>query len=399
MEQLLCENLRLMDIGRELRRRILTGRYAAGQRIPPERELEQEFGCSRPTVAKAMAPLVDAGLIERHRGRGTFVVGAAGAQSRGRTATAGTSGRGNVVKYISPGQDRAGRNSRDDVLAGMHSVLNDSGYHVSVDFYSDLEQHLGCLSKAVDPQIAGLALWPAPHERTLAAVEAAMRQGLPLVLIDTYLPGLDCDYVVTDNIEGAAMMVHHLAGLGHQRISYITAPVNRTSVRDRLSGYLRGMVEDKLPVGDKSVVQLECDNAIGEQLNHELGLTLDRLIAGGEVPTALFVSHDSLALALLPLLKARGVRVPADLALVGYDGIEAGELCSVPLTTIKQDFFGMAQMAGRILLERFDGRSEPLRYHLMIKPQLVVRASCAAPSVFPGQIPAGFEMPQLDERR
>jgi len=363
-----------MDIEREIRRRIATGCYKPGQRIPPERELEAEFGCSRITVAKAMTPLVADGLIQRFRGRGTFVVERKDASEALATASSYTSRaitRGNVVKYISPGQDRSGRSSRDDVLAGLHSVLNDAGYHVSVDFYSDLDEHLDSLARVSDPQIAGVALWPTPHAKTSQAVSGILRQGVPLVLVDTYLPSLDCDYVVTDNIEGAATMVHHLAALGHRRICYLTEPADRTSLRDRLAGFLRGMIEMGLPVDSGSVVQLEGPDGEGVEA------ALQRVVDSEARPTALFMSHDAVAVRAMQWLQSRGVRVPQDLSVVGYDGTEAGEVCAVPLTTIKQNFHEMARVAGRILLERFDGRADPLRYHLMVRPQLIERASCA----------------------
>lgn len=374
-----------MEIERELRRRILTGCYGPGQRIPPERQLEEEFGCSRLTIAKALAPLVAEGLITRHRGRGSFVAdlrqagkdaGASALPNGGRSPA-----RGNVVKYISPGHDQGGRSSRDDVLSGLHDVLDGAGYHVSIDFYSDLDQHLRCLEKVDDPQIAGLVLWPTPHERTVETVSEVVARGLPIVLIDTYLPELDCDYAVTDNIEGAAMMVRHLARMGHRRIAYVTAPVDRTSLLDRLSGFMRGMVAAGLPVDSRSVVHLESPDLIAGRQPDRAALerVADSLFAGPDRPTAVFASNDRLALPLVSVLQERGVMVPADITVAGYDGIEAGEFSSVPLTTVKQDFYQMARIAARILLERFDGRIEPLRYHWQIKPQLTLRSSSSAP--------------------
>ena len=372
------------DIAQELRRRILTVQYGPGQRIPPERELIEEFGCSRMTVAKAMAPLVADGLIERHPGRGTFVTkgqhkpGPAGpaGRSNGRAAT-----RGNVIKYISPGQEESVRDSRNDVLSALHGVLDEAGYHVSIDLYGDLDEHLRCLAKVHDRQIAGVVLWPAPHARTRKAISELVRAAIPLVLVDTYLPDLDCDYVVTDNIEGAALMVRHLAQLGHRRICYLTPLPDRTSLRDRLTGFLRGLVEAELPVDDGSVARLPMLAPLGAVPpdSEALAGLLDRVMGAAVPPTALFTSNDTLALAILPLLHARGLSVPEDVTLVGYDGIEAGEFGAVPLTTIKQDFGDMATVAARILLERFDGRPAPLRYHRLIEPQLVVRASCAPP--------------------
>jgi GntR family transcriptional regulator, arabinose operon transcriptional repressor len=369
------------DITLEIRRRILTGQYAPGQRIPPERQLEEEFGCSRLTVAKAMTPLVADGLIERYRGRGTFVSQREVPTRREIHMHAGqlSRARGNVIKYISPGMGKNISSSRDDVLTGLHGVLNEAGYHVSIDFYGGLEEHLNCLAKADDLQIAGLVVWPVPDQRTNGAIAHLVERGVPLVLIDTYLPELNCDYVVTDNITGAAMMVNHLAQLGHRRICYLTPDERRTSLIDRMSGFLRGMVEAGLPIDDHSVTRLQLEpGAGGTQVSPaRLAEHLDRLLALPEPPTALFTSHDVLAIAMQSLLRGRDVRVPEEITVVGYDGIEAGEFCAVPLTTIKQDFLLTAQTAGRILLERFGGRGSGLRYHTLIPPQLLVRASSA----------------------
>ncbi len=364
-------------ITQELRRRILTAQYAAGQRIPPERELLHEFGCSRLTVAKAMAPLVAEGMILRHQGRGSFVAeslphteGCSRAvRSSGRPAT-----RGNVIKYLSPGQESSVRGSRDDVLNSLHSVVNAAGYHVSVDFYSSVKEHLHCLERVRDPQIAGVVLWPAPDPRTTAVIQSLTEAGVPIVLIDTYLPGVDCDYVVTDNIDGAATMVTHLASLGHRRICYLTKPVTRTSLRDRLSGFFRGMVEADLPVDNSSVVHV--DEHILEADGHDkLFRILEELMARPAPPTALFASHDSLALAIRQWLISRGISIPTQIALAGYDGIEASSFGTPALTTMEQDFRRMASDAARILMERFDGRPVTLRHQRYIQPHLRTRAS------------------------
>lgn len=374
------------QVSQEMRRRVLAGMYAPGGRLPPERELELEFGCSRLTVARALMPLVQDGLLQRFRGRGTFVVDREG-QGKARHATTMGRGerlpdRGNVVKYVSPAHRDGTSRSRDEVLAGLHTVLDEAGYHVSVDFYDDLEQYIKCLAKASDLQIAGLVVWPALGEGIIEAMTALMRQGVPLVLADNYLRELECDHAVSDNVEGAAAMVRHLAELGHRRICYLTMPTNPTSLVDRLSGFLRGMVEHGLPVDSSSVVRLSVQVGAPDLRLQPTDLTqqIDALLALPDPPTALFASHDILAMSAMAHLQLRGVSVPKQMTVVGYDGTEIGEFGAVPLTTMKQDFLAMARTAARILIERFDSRNSPLRHQAWIKPQLVVRASSATPA-------------------
>lgn len=356
-------------ITQELRRRIQTAQYVVGQRIPPERELQQEFGCSRLTVAKAMAPLVADGTVRRHKGRGSFVVKGVSPTAvpvHGRPVA-----RGNVIKYVSPGHETNVKSLRDDVLGSLHSILSPIGYHVSVDFYGSAEEHVACLGRVRDPQIAGAVLWPLPDPRATELIRELSESDVPIVLIDTYVPGVDCDYVVGDNIEGAAGMVAHLAGLGHRRICYLTRPPTRTSLRDRLSGFVRGMIEAGLPLGAESVVQVgsESDPYAG------LGDALESVLSRPDPPTALFASHDSLAIAVRDWLCGRGYSIPGQIALAGYDGIDAALYGSPAITTMEQDFARMAADAARILLERFDGRPAALRHQRHVLPRLCVRGS------------------------
>jgi DNA-binding LacI/PurR family transcriptional regulator/DNA-binding transcriptional regulator YhcF (GntR family) len=349
----------------ELRRRIVAGDYPSGDKMPPEREVGEEFGVSRVTVAKAMAQLVNEGMIHRHRGRGTFV------HLPPPDASAPAASR---VTFISPkGRDQAVL-VRRGVLEGLHEALEDSAYAVAVDFYDTLPHHLKCLAKYQDPNSAGFVLWPESDHRVKEQVSAMIAQGFPVVLVDAYLPDLDSDSVVTDNVRGGAMMVQHLAALGHQRIAYLTEPATRSSMCDRLTGFLRGMVLGGLSIGPDSIIEVPGaapDRAVMAQ-------AIDRLLASSPRPTALFCAHDSLAMSAYWALRERGIAAPAEISLAGYDDIDAAEHFALPLTTISQDYFEMGRVAGRILLERMENRPASVRYQKFIQPHLKIRDSVQA---------------------
>ena len=229
-----------------LHQRLDAGDYAVGDRLPTEREIGEEFGVSRMTVAKAMAQLVCEGRVERFRGRGTFATAgpAADAPSGVGTATA--------VSFISPGRTGQPVQVSHGILEGMHAVLRAAGYTVGVEFYDGSEAHRQCLAEVQRPTLAGAAVWPEPGPGVGEAI-TTLRQTVPVVLVDTYLPELDCDHVVSDNLSGASLMVDHLAASGHRRIVYLTEPPDRTSTRDRLTGFFRGMVVNGLPLRADSV--------------------------------------------------------------------------------------------------------------------------------------------------
>ena len=354
-----------LEVERELRRRILAAQYAPGMRIPPERELTETFGCSRGTVSKALSALESDGVVERRHGAGTFVVERLPVPMGNGAAEARITRRGNVIKYLSPMDDSRGVNSRNKVLDGMHEALDGAQYHVSIDFYRDAKECAACLKKLQDAQIAGLVLWATPGGEVAREVKRLMESGVAVVMIDTFLQEVECDYVVSDNIAGAAEMVRFLAEKGHREICYFTSEPDRSSLIDRLAGFLKGMVIAGLPFSAENVVQV----------NGNLEQVLKSVLHRKRRPSAIFASHDMKAITIVNALRDMGVSVPKDISVVGYDGIDAGLLVQPALTTMEQDFKGMAVKASHILLERLGRRSANLFYRIYVEPKLKVRKS------------------------
>ena len=355
------------QISAELRRRISSGYYRSGVRMPAERELALEFGCSRLTLSKALGPLAAEGLVVRQRGRGTFVSNGFGKALPGRRP----SGRGNIVKYNSPGRVGAGVSGmRDDVLTGLIETLRPAGRHISVDFYSGAEECARCLRESVDGQVAGVVLWPFPSAGVEDAVRRLEGSGVPVVLIDTYLPGLKCDYAVSDNAAGAASVVRYLAGKGHRRIAYVTRIPSRTSIFDRLGGVLAGFVECGIGFSSDDVV------VVSEEEERDSGLLWERIrgkLSEKSPPSVFFASNDSIAFSIKEILEKNGYSVPGDVSLAGYDGILSSGFSG--LVTVCQDFYGIAVEAGRIMLERFEKSLPAIRYQSRIFPRLVAGSS------------------------
>jgi DNA-binding LacI/PurR family transcriptional regulator len=126
---------------------------------------------------------------------------------------------------------------------------------------------------------------------------------------------------------------------------------------------------------------IRVDENILEADGHDgLSPVMEKLMSRRKPPTALFASHDSLALAIRQWLLSHGVSIPAQIALAGYDGIEASSFGAPAITTMEQDFRRMAADAARILMERFDGRPVTLRHQRYIQPHLRIRGSTLPPA-------------------
>ncbi|MFA5204616.1 MAG: GntR family transcriptional regulator [Lentisphaeria bacterium] len=352
-----------LRVQQSIRKRILDGTWGVGAKIPAERELELELGISRLTISKGLAHLVAEGLLTRRRGQGTFVTD----QSQQ------TRHKGLWVKSISPmAEAQGGVPVKHGVMEGLYDAVGGSGFQVGVDFYRTPAEQIALLDRPHDPRTGGLIIWFEPAADSEAALARLQERGVPFVLLDAYSGKLESDYVVSDNLEGGRLLVEHLVAMGHRQIGYVSRPIDRTSLRDRQAGFLQGVVTHGLPLQAGQVVQL---TQPGEAALAEVPLTVEHLLALTPRPTALCFCNDDLALEAVDYLRKKGIRVPQDLSVVGYDNVDRSKYGLVPLTTVQQDFYGMGKAAGEVLGERLNGAGNGRPNQLSLKPELVVRES------------------------
>lgn len=197
---------------------------------------------------------------------------------------------------------------------------------------------------------------------------ARMRQlGIAGVLVDRVSFDTDSSSVSVDDLTGGRLALSHLADLGHTRVAFVGGPVSLSQIRDRLQG--------AADVAAERGVHLEHVPVSG--LGMRDGLRAGQAIlarATRSRPTALFAANDLLALGLLQALSTGGIRVPEEMALVGYDDIAFAAGAAVPLTSVRQPTHAMgARAIELLLLEAEDPARE--RTHVVLQPSLVIRQS------------------------
>ncbi len=248
---------------------------------------------------------------------------------------------------------------------GMEDRLAQEGIMLTVaSSDEDPDRERDCIRLLVEHSVAGFVIThTSPSLRFLERVTA---RGTPAVLLGRRSPADGGWCAVTgDDALGGALVARHLLELGHQRIAYM----NGIGTMRLLSARREAVRTSVEAAGAKfSEIHVPAMTIAGG----EVGTV--QLLDAGELPTALVCANDLLALGALRVLESRGIRVPDDMALVGYDDVDFARSLSVPLTTIRQDKYLHGTEAAELLLhELWDDDHE--HTEVLLAPELVVRAS------------------------
>ncbi len=180
----------------------------------------------------------------------------------------------------------------------------------------------------------------------------AASAGIPTVVLDRRVPGLDADLVTVDHRAGARLGVGHLLGLGHRQIAHLTGPAEVVSSQERGEGWRQAL----LAAGVDPAPELLVHGDFTEDGGYAAGRELLGRTAG---ITAVFAANDLAAIGLLRALTEAGLRVPHDVSVVGFDGVHLAAYTSPKLTTVAQPIFELGRTAAELLLDRLAGTPDP----------------------------------------
>lgn len=199
---------------------------------------------------------------------------------------------------------------------------------------------------------------------------------VPRLLLGRIPAGARVDSVSVDNRRGGVLVTRHLLGLGYQRVGVIAGPSALSDARGRLDGYADALAEAGQAVEPALVREGDFSEASGFD-------AMRALLDGGARPDAVVVCNNLMLIGALRAMRQARLRVPADLAVAGFDAVEWSDVVSPPVTMVEQPISIMATLAVDLLVKRMEGRiEEPQR--LVVEPVLRVRESCGAGAGGPG---------------
>jgi DNA-binding LacI/PurR family transcriptional regulator len=361
------------EVERDVAARIRRGELAAGSLVPSEAQIRERYGVSVTTARRALLELTRQRLVVRQAGVGTFVADPASSKRlalvfAGFEASRWRSAASSIGELVGGVSDAAWRHESDLALIRQDQPLD-----------------VAYLNRLVRQGSADGLLLRIAGDVQEALVDLLEEAAFPHVFIRRYLRGRPVNAVVPADDAGMRLAVGHLARLGHRRIALMSAVPDMILTRDRVRGYRAAVDGFALDRDDRLVALAEYYSADrARELTLELLSRPRALRPTGVVADAVMVPgvYDAAA--------ALGARIPADLAVVGYDDAPEARTLRPRLTAVHASHYEIGQVATEVLLERIGGGARPPR-QVFVEPALEIKDSCGAGGVVPPIHPQGVE--------
>ena len=338
------------------------------EKRPTSLEVAQRAGVSRSTVSFALNGVAAANISEATRARvltaarelGYAPDAAARTLATGRTHTLGL--------LICHAEHLRVDAFVPQALHGIYREANRHGFRVIVEAVEDPYEPDAYMQLVRAKQVDGLVILNPRHgDEQLSQL---IREGFPLVVMGASNVSEAHKVWTSHNAAPARQATEHLIALGHTRVAHISyGGFEYQGATERLQGYQQALAGAGLPF-DRALVR-EGD------FSPESGYAaMTSLLESEPDFTAVFVSNDTVALGAMAALRAHGLRIPEDVAVVGYDDIPLAALAAPPLTTVRSPALEHGELAAEILIALV--RGEEVKNKVPLETELVVRASCGA---------------------
>jgi DNA-binding LacI/PurR family transcriptional regulator len=269
------------------------------------------------------------------------------------------------------------------ILRGCENELRKAGYLLVVlDTWAETlkttEERVGrereALQSLLQHPVSGIIIWCQEPEASLPLLEEMRRQGRAVVTLDREVDGLNVDHVGVENYRSATAAVEYLIERGHQRLGFVSTPVEEkiSTLSARRRAFLDVLRRHGLPSGPDTLYGFP--RYAGEEVMAEI---LRPRVGHGNLPTAFFTMNDLYALRLTGALRLLGLRVPEDVSVMGFDDMESHLFGTPFLTTLRQPFQEIGRAAAQVMLQRLAEPDMPIR-QVYLGTELVRRHSVAA---------------------
>ncbi len=253
------------------------------------------------------------------------------------------------------------------IAQGIQSYLKDHGYNLifsnsNENLKDEIEQIKVLNSQFID----GLIIAPTNHKYDY--LQDGLGQDYPVVYIDRQPNIQQGDSILVNNQQGAYMACKYLIKKGHKKIGYISGELGYTTSDERLNGYKEALIETGIDI-NKHFIKVGISN-------FQNGYELTKELVENEEITAIFIANNVLSMGAMGYLQEMKVKVPNQIAIIGYDDYDWTKITNPPLTVIKQPAYEIGKKAAEVLLRRIETDNTDSYTEYRLEPELIIRKSC-----------------------
>ncbi len=332
----------------------------SGDKMSSESELTKKYSVSRHTVRKALDLLEREGVIEKRQGIGTFY--------KGMSSRSGNIGFISIslYDYIFA-----------DILSGADNVLHQNGYQIILGNSQDnLERESIILEQFLEKDIDGLIIEPAKSaisQSNLTLLQDLLEREIPIVTLDSKYSDERINSVIVDDEMGGMLATDYLIDMGHKNVAIIYKSMH-TPALGRLKGYKTAFKQRGLLLqGDLIKPYYNSEFEKTEEFQQEIRSIVRDLLEQTKPPLAIFCFNDQIAVLVKEILNERGLGVPEDISLLGFDDSNMMNLNNISITSVSHPKKAAGQKAAEIILNHIDNNRRVV--NKVFKPELIKRSS------------------------
>jgi len=363
-------------IYKEIVIKIETGVFKENHKLPTEIEMAKQYDVSRITITRAYKELADNRFVYRVKGHGTYVSG-----RHKRLST--TSSKPNQYSFISVVLQN--NSYMNNLLKGIEQIMSQEGYLVT--FHNSMGSNTNerkIINDIVKKGSSGIILYPNDTAMNTNLYSKLINENFPIVSIDRTLANLRTPHVSVDNYKSFYIMTKHLLDLGHRNITFVaTSLYSISSELDRYRGFCQACSDAGVSLSDnhlfymKNILDLPENYRLdNETYSEAISYIIGKILSNPKESrtSAIACVNDEIARLIMKELLHRGIHIPKEIAITGFDDLPFSEHLHVPLTTMKQPLESIGVLAAKELLKSI---KSPKRYLMSkkIPTELIVRES------------------------
>jgi GntR family transcriptional regulator of arabinose operon len=330
-----------------------------GDKLPTEKQLSDKFNVSRITIQRALRDLNDQGFIYKIQGGGTYV-GSIAEQKK------------HNIDFIPLIISRDNPSTRFfEIIQGAENYLSTQSSFITIHTSNDdYQAERNIINRLINSNAKCLMILPCYSNENVEFYFNLIKDGINIVFLDILPNGLTGNLVCCDNVYGGYLATSHLIKQGYRKIAIISAKSNyQSSINERINGHRLATNEANLPVQENYLKYFTDVNEIS-------GL-VDELMSLENPPDAIFSINDVTAVNILTHLQNRNIRVPEDVALIGFDNLDIAANQSIPISSINQKFYDIGYKAAMLCFDLI--KNSPKSFTHYILPVSIIQRQSTNP--------------------